>query len=63
MNAGVFAAADDPEAERALWASRTPLRRLGQAEDIAKAALFLASDESDWVTGTCMVVDGGQLAG
>ena len=32
-------------------------------EDIAKAALFLVSDESDWVTGTCMVVDGGQLAG
>ena len=63
MNAGVFAAAEDPEAERALWASRTPLRRLGQAEDIARAALFLASDESDWITGTCMVVDGGQLAG
>ena len=63
MNAGVFAAADDPEAERALWAARTPLGRLGQAEDIARAALFLASDESDWVTGTCMVVDGGQLAG
>ena len=63
MNAGVFAAAPDPEAERALWASRTPLRRLGQADDIANAALFLASDESDWVTGTCMVVDGGQLAG
>lgn len=63
MNAGVFAAAPDPDAERALWAARTPLRRLGRAEDIARAALFLASDESDWVTGTCMVVDGGQLAG
>ncbi|MCC6805474.1 MAG: glucose 1-dehydrogenase [Anaerolineae bacterium] len=63
MNAGVFAAAPDPDAERALWAQRTPLRRLGMAEDIARAALYLASDESDWVTGTCMVVDGGQLAG
>jgi NAD(P)-dependent dehydrogenase (short-subunit alcohol dehydrogenase family) len=63
MNAGVFAAAPDPEAERRKWAALTPLQRLGQAEDIARAALYLASAESDWVTGTCMVVDGGQLAG
>ena len=63
MNAGVFAAAPDPEAERRKWAELTPLRRLGIAEDIARAALYLASDDSDWVTGTCMVVDGGQLAG
>jgi NAD(P)-dependent dehydrogenase (short-subunit alcohol dehydrogenase family) len=62
MNDVVFAAAPDPAAERALWASRTPLGRLGLAEDIARAALFLSSDDSDWITGTCMVVDGGQLA-
>jgi NAD(P)-dependent dehydrogenase (short-subunit alcohol dehydrogenase family) len=63
MNAAVFAAAPDPEAERQKWADLTPLKRLGIAEDIARAALYLASDDSDWVTGTCMVVDGGQLAG
>lgn len=63
MNEVVFASAPDPDAERAKWAALTPLRRLGVAEDIARAALFLASDDSDWVTGTCMVVDGGQLAG
>ncbi len=63
MNEVVFAAAPDPDAERAKWAALTPLRRLGVAEDIARAALYLASDDSDWVTGTCMVVDGGQLAG
>lgn len=63
MNAGVFNAAPDPNAERQKWADLTPLRRLGVAEDIARAALYLASDDSDWVTGTCMVVDGGQLAG
>lgn len=63
MNAGVFAAAPDPAAERAKWAALTPLGRLGVGEDIARAALYLASDESDWVTGTCLVVDGGQLAG
>lgn len=63
MNEVVFAAAADPQAERQKWADRTPLRRLGVGEDIARAALYLASDDSDWVTGTCMVVDGGQLAG
>ena len=63
MNEGVFNAAPDPAEERQKWAERTPLQRLGVAEDIARAALYLASDDSDWVTGTCMVVDGGQLAG
>jgi 2-keto-3-deoxy-L-fuconate dehydrogenase len=63
MNAGVFNATLDPDAERQKWADLTPLRRLGVGDDIARAALYLASDDSDWVTGTCMVVDGGQLAG
>lgn len=39
--------------------ARTPLPRLGEVEDIARAALFLAGDESGWVTGTTMLVDGG----
>ena len=38
------------------------LRRIGTAEDVASAALFLASDESSWVTGTNLVVDGGFTA-
>ncbi|MBI5667775.1 MAG: glucose 1-dehydrogenase [Chloroflexi bacterium] len=63
MNAGVFGSAPDPAAERQKWADATPLGRLGIGEDIARAALYLASDDSSWVTGTCMVVDGGQLAG
>lgn len=37
----------------------TPLQRLGQPEDIANAALFLASDESSFITGAELVIDGG----
>ena len=53
---------------RALWepnesavAGMVPLARLGEPEDIADAALFLASDASSWITGTTIVVDGGML--
>jgi NAD(P)-dependent dehydrogenase (short-subunit alcohol dehydrogenase family) len=40
-----------------------PIARAGLPEDIAAMALFLASDESQWITGTAMVVDGGFTAG
>jgi len=42
---------------------RTVLKRLGQPEDIARAALFLASSDSGWVTGTTLTVDGGIMTG
>ena len=44
-------------------AARRPLRRVGRPEEIAQAALYLASDASSFVTGTSLVVDGGGLAG
>jgi NAD(P)-dependent dehydrogenase (short-subunit alcohol dehydrogenase family) len=51
---------------RALWepdeagiAARHPLRRIGLADDIAGAALFLASDAAAWITGAVLVIDGG----
>jgi NAD(P)-dependent dehydrogenase (short-subunit alcohol dehydrogenase family) len=44
-------------------AAQRPLRRIGTPEDIARAALYLASDDSSFVTGTALVVDGGGLAG
>jgi NAD(P)-dependent dehydrogenase (short-subunit alcohol dehydrogenase family) len=52
---------------RALWegpgeekiAAHIPLRRLGLPDDIATAALFLASDAASWITGQTLVVDGG----
>jgi NAD(P)-dependent dehydrogenase (short-subunit alcohol dehydrogenase family) len=40
-----------------------PLRRVGEPEDVASTALFLASDEATWITGTVVTVDGGLLAG
>ena len=46
--------------DNARWAqSRIPLRRLGLPEDVADLALFLASDESRYITGEMIVVDGG----
>ncbi len=40
-----------------------PLRRIGQPEDVAKAALFLVSDDAAYITGTIFTVDGGINAG
>ena len=53
---------------RALWepneaatAAMIPVKRLGEPSDIANGAVFLASDEASWITGTTMVIDGGAL--
>lgn len=43
-------------------AANIPLRRIGEPEDIAYCALYLASDEASWVTGTNITVDGGETA-
>jgi NAD(P)-dependent dehydrogenase (short-subunit alcohol dehydrogenase family) len=42
-----------------IWAKKSALRRLGEPEDIARMALFLASDEAAFVTGQGIKVDGG----
>ncbi len=44
-------------------AASQPISRLGEPDDIARMALFLASDDSTWVTGTAQVVDGGLTLG
>jgi len=41
--------------------SSIPLGRLGSVDDVAHAALFLASDEAGYITGQTIVVDGGQV--
>lgn len=42
--------------------SRIPMKRIGQPEDIGNALLFLASDRSDYITGTTLNVDGGMIS-
>ncbi len=48
---------------RDLFGLHQPIGRVGETDDIAQAALFLASDDSTFITGTAMVVDGGAYAG
>ena len=50
------------EAARAMILSRTPMGRIGEPEEVAKVALFLASDDASYVTGQCIYPDGGRLA-
>jgi len=42
--------------------NRYPLKRFGKPEDVARAMLFLASDESSWITGAALIVDGGSTS-
>lgn len=56
-----IAAFDDPVKARADFIARQPLGRLGRAEEIAALALYLASDESSFTTGTAVVADGGMV--
>lgn len=51
----------DPEAMKQIQALH-PFRGVGKPEDIAKAYVFLASDDAQWMTGVNMNVDGGFLA-
>jgi 3-oxoacyl-[acyl-carrier protein] reductase len=52
-----------PEAARRRRVERIPLGRFGEPEDVARAALFLASDDASYITGHTLAVDGGYLAG
>ena len=54
-----IAAAGDAETARAAFIARQPMGRLGTPEEIAALALYLASDESAYMTGSEIVIDGG----
>lgn len=56
-------AADDPDAARAGLVARQPIGRLGTADEVARAAVYLASDDAAFVTGSALVIDGGYSAG
>src|SRR5579864_5715708 len=63
LTAASLSHAADPEAVLRQRTAAHPIGRLGRPEDIAGLAVYLASDESSWVTGATLPVDGGYLAG
>lgn len=58
----MFAASPNPAAMRGELDGRAPLGRMGRPEEIAKAILFLAADESSFVVGSALIADGGSSA-
>jgi NAD(P)-dependent dehydrogenase (short-subunit alcohol dehydrogenase family) len=62
LTAAYLKTTPDPDAVRIERIGVHPLGRLGQPEDIAGLAVYLASDESSWVAGAVLPVDGGYLA-
>jgi len=62
LTAKVISQSPDPSSVRKDRIAVHPIGRLGKPEDIAGLAVYLASDESSWVTGAAFPVDGGYLA-
>jgi len=58
----VIAASADPASARAEWTALEPVGRFGRPEDVAYGALYLACQESSFVTGAELVIDGGFTA-
>ena len=62
INAGMIKPyLEDPQARKVLE-ERQPLNRIGQPSDVSNAAVFLASDDANWITGTIINIDGGKSA-
>jgi meso-butanediol dehydrogenase / (S,S)-butanediol dehydrogenase / diacetyl reductase len=63
MALGAMQRMPDPGAYRKLRESQIPMGRAGRPEEVAELAVFLASDESAWMTGNAIAIDGGSTAG
>lgn len=59
---GRIAQSPEPDEAMKAFVARQPMGRLGTAEEIASAAVYLASDETHFLTGQCLVIDGGWTA-
>lgn len=59
-NVAIWNEFPDPAAERRRWEELHPLKKIGTPEDIAAAAVFLASSEASFITGESLMVDGGR---
>ncbi len=62
INSGMIKPYLEDSHARKVLEERLPLGRIGEPEDVANAALYFASDEAKWVTGTVLNVDGGRSA-
>jgi NAD(P)-dependent dehydrogenase (short-subunit alcohol dehydrogenase family) len=62
LTAAVISRSPDPQAVRRERTAAHPVGRLGRPEDVAGLAVYLACDDSSWVTGAALPVDGGYLA-
>ena len=58
----MVAQAPDPEAIKRMVAERTPMGRLGTADDVCETIMFLAGDESSYISGAVVPLDGGLAA-
>jgi NAD(P)-dependent dehydrogenase (short-subunit alcohol dehydrogenase family) len=61
MNEGILDEVDDPDALMAGWVAMHPVGRIGMPDEVAPAVVYLASDESAFVTGVLLRVDGGMV--
>lgn len=59
---GLFSASEEGKALRKARIGQIPIGRMGRPEDVAELAVFLASDESSWLTGAAIPLDGGLSA-
>jgi NAD(P)-dependent dehydrogenase (short-subunit alcohol dehydrogenase family) len=62
MNRRNLDLASDPDALRETWMAATPMGRMGTGQEIAETVLYLASEQSSFVTGIGLLIDGGRVA-